>query len=120
MHWSDVSITTEMDSDNQTQEGIDNGVLSLKLALRKVFTGLTLLEVFTGKCVALMGTLNNQSSAHLLRYSQKFILRQSEERDVEISCMAEANFLLCLKYERNTRLFKVPLLVEFSVEQHKL
>ena len=56
-----------------------------------------------------MGTLNNQSSGHLLRYSQKFILRQSEERDVEISNIALINFLLCLEYEQNTRLFKVPL-----------
>jgi hypothetical protein len=35
------------------------------------------------------GTLNNQSSAHLLRYNQKIILRQSGERDVEISNIPE-------------------------------
>ena len=55
------------------------------------------------------GTLNNQSFA-IHRYSQKFILRQSEERDVEISNIALLNFLLCLENERNTRLFKAPIM----------
>ena len=43
-----------------SQKEIDNGVLLLNLTRRKVLKGLTLLEVFTGKRVALMGTLNNR------------------------------------------------------------
>jgi hypothetical protein len=38
------------------------------------------------------GILKNQSFAHLLRYSQKFILRQSEERDVEIWLYTSGKF----------------------------
>jgi len=54
----------------------------------------------------LKGTLKNQSFSHLLRYSQKFILRG--KRCTPISAIAVINFFLRLEYERNTRFFKVP------------
>ena len=51
------------------------------------------------------GTLTHQSFAHLLRYSQKFILRG--KRYTLISIMVVINFLLCLEYEGNTSCFPV-------------
>jgi|GEM_PF-5456973 len=56
----------------------------------------------------LQGTLNNQSFAPLLPYRKKISSEASAR--LRYNSIPAVNFFLCLEYERNTRLFRIPFI----------